>query len=194
MESLARWLYRAVFLERYQLSGWQLLLLSGSGASLMLIIRRSQAAASPPSLPSAKEKQSPRPESGSGASGDASEELFADDSYSIVDKAGLTDTACKMVLCVNMELQMGKGKIGAQCGHATLGAYRLATRFAPRSLRLWSLFGQAKIAVKVERETELLDLYDRARKRGLVAYLVADAGRTQIAAGSRTVLGKRIWL
>ena len=30
----------------------------------------------------------------------------------------------KMVLVVREDLKMGKGKIGAQCGHATLGAYK----------------------------------------------------------------------
>ena len=30
----------------------------------------------------------------------------------------------KMVLVVRSDLKMGKGKIGAQCGHAVLGAYR----------------------------------------------------------------------
>lgn len=29
----------------------------------------------------------------------------------------------KMVLVVRNDLQMGKGKIGAQCGHATLGSH-----------------------------------------------------------------------
>jgi len=29
----------------------------------------------------------------------------------------------KMVLATRNDLAMGKGKIGAQCGHATLGAY-----------------------------------------------------------------------
>ena len=181
MEALARWLYRALFQDRYSLSGWQVVLLGCSGASLLLVAGRAQS-------PFARDR-GPRPETGV-AESESSEDLFADDRYSIVDGAGLADAACKMVLCVNMELQMGRGKIGAQCGHAVLGAYRLAARFAPRSLRLWSLFGQAKIAVKVESQSELLDLYDRARQKGLVAYLVADAGRTQIAAGSRTVLGE----
>ena len=30
----------------------------------------------------------------------------------------------KMVLVVRSDLKMGKGKIGAQCGHAVLGAYK----------------------------------------------------------------------
>ena len=29
-----------------------------------------------------------------------------------------------MVLVVRADLKMGKGKIGAQCGHAVLGAYK----------------------------------------------------------------------
>lgn len=31
---------------------------------------------------------------------------------------------CKLVLVVNQELGMGKGKIAAQCGHATLACYK----------------------------------------------------------------------
>lgn len=94
----------------------------------------------------------------------------------------------KMVLCVNMGLGMGKGKMGAQCGHATLGAYLSAKEHCPTSVRLWEHFGQAKIAVKVADDAELLRVRDVARARGLVSYVVRDAGRTQIAAGSRTVL------
>ena len=55
---------------------------------------------------------------------------------------------CK-VLCVNMNLQMGKGKIAAQCGHATLGAYRIAKRYCKTAIKSWLYFGQAKIALKV---------------------------------------------
>jgi hypothetical protein len=36
---------------------------------------------------------------------------------------GVEDGPFKMVLCVNMSLSMGKGKMCAQCGHATLGEY-----------------------------------------------------------------------
>ena len=35
-------------------------------------------------------------------------------------------TSYKMVLAVRADLKMGKGKIGAQCGHATLGAHFLS--------------------------------------------------------------------
>ncbi len=37
-----------------------------------------------------------------------------------------------MVLVVRTDLGMGKGKIAAQCGHATLGAYKKAVKIAPK--------------------------------------------------------------
>jgi PTH2 family peptidyl-tRNA hydrolase len=49
--------------------------------------------------------------------------------------------------------------------------------------------GQAKIAVQVKSEDELLELMGKARSLGVTAEVIADAGRTQIASGSRTVLG-----
>lgn len=94
----------------------------------------------------------------------------------------------KMVLCVNMELKMDKGKIAAQCGHATLGAYKMALKHCPSAVTWWTRTGQAKIAVKVEKESLIYEIEKKAKQAGLVTYLVEDAGRTQIAAGSRTVL------
>lgn len=114
--------------------------------------------------------------------------LFFDGPYPIVNEYSLSDGACKMVLCVNMELKMGKGKIGAQCGHATLGAYRLSRKYCPTGLLGWETYGQAKIALKVEEEIEFYEILEKAKLAGIVCYIVEDAGRTQIAAGSRTVL------
>ena len=39
-----------------------------------------------------------------------------------------------MVLVVREDLKMGKGKIGAQCGHATIGAYSRAVTVSKKSL------------------------------------------------------------
>ncbi|KAG5670268.1 hypothetical protein PVAND_000545 [Polypedilum vanderplanki] len=103
-----------------------------------------------------------------------------------------TDTAprgdYKMVLVVRNDLKMGKGKIGAQCGHASVGAYQNAMKKNKAVLRRWESSGCAKICVKVENEQELMNVRKGASLRGLNYYLVHDAGRTQIAAGSATVL------
>jgi PTH2 family peptidyl-tRNA hydrolase len=56
-------------------------------------------------------------------------------------------------------------------------------------LRQWERLGQAKIAVQVKSEDELLTLLGKARSLGVTAEVISDAGRTQIASGSRTVLG-----
>ncbi len=44
------------------------------------------------------------------------------------------------------------------------------------------------MVVKVETEDELMTALATARSLGLVSAYIADAGRTQIAAGSRTVV------
>ncbi|RDL40300.1 uncharacterized protein BP5553_00279 [Venustampulla echinocandica] len=84
-----------------------------------------------------------------------------------------------------------EGKIAAQCSHATLACYKRFLRNAPDSpiLRRWERQGQAKVALQVKSEEELELLQATARSLGLVAEVIADAGRTQIASGSHTVLG-----
>jgi len=102
---------------------------------------------------------------------------------------GMADAPYKMVLCVNMSLKMGKGKVAAQCCHATMGTYKRAKKQCPAALRAWELSGCAKIAVKCPTEEEMTDeIWKKAAQKGIPYYIVEDAGRTQIAAGSRTVL------
>ncbi|CAI6257961.1 unnamed protein product [Periconia digitata] len=98
---------------------------------------------------------------------------------------------CKLVLVVRTDLGMTKGKIGAQCGHATLACYKQFLRAAPNSpiLRRWERSGQAKVALQVKSEEELEMLQAQAVSLGVVAHIIHDAGRTQIASGSATVLG-----
>lgn len=62
---------------------------------------------------------------------------------------------------------------------------------APNSpiLKRWERGGQAKIALQVKSEDELLLLQAQAVSLGLCVRAIRDAGRTQIASGSLTVLG-----
>ncbi|CAJ1425891.1 unnamed protein product [Effrenium voratum] len=80
------------------------------------------------------------------------------------------------------------GKIAAQCGHAVLGAYHSALAQKNGYLHQWEASGAMKIALKVSSEEELCDFCTRAEKRELSHYLVRDAGHTQVAPHSRTVL------
>ncbi|KAK7424292.1 hypothetical protein QQX98_000560 [Neonectria punicea] len=101
---------------------------------------------------------------------------------------------CKLVLVVRTDLGMTKGKIAAQCSHATLACYKKLIRAAEGSaerklLARWEKSGQAKIAVQVKTQEEILELCRKARGLGIAAEVIQDAGRTQIEAGSMTVLG-----
>ena len=84
-----------------------------------------------------------------------------------------------MVLCVRMDLKMGKGKMCAQCGHAAVGydrsfvrglnfhfsAMKSAARRTPKQLRQWEEHGQPKIALKVFLDSMVLELFLRYRTR-----------------------------
>lgn len=83
------------------------------------------------------------------------------------------------------------GKIAAQCSHATLACYKYFLSHAPKSplLKRWEQLGQAKIALQVPSEEEMQMLQAQAISLGLCSQVIHDAGRTQIASGSATVLG-----
>lgn len=82
---------------------------------------------------------------------------------------------------------MTKGKIVAQCCHAALTAVESAAKGHKASLNDWHATGQAKITLKVDSEEELASLLQQAREAGLPAVGIRDAGRTQVASGTRTV-------
>ena len=95
----------------------------------------------------------------------------------------------KMVIVVRQDLKMGKGKIAAQCSHAAVGAYKQLYRKNEQLLRFWEYNGQPKVVVKCHDEMELLALQQQAKSLGVTATIIQDAGRTQVASGSKTVLG-----
>ncbi|KAG8714801.1 hypothetical protein FRC08_011432 [Ceratobasidium sp. 394] len=130
----------------------------------------------------------PKPSPASSTKGDESDEEENGDGNLGDVKAGLMEE-CKLVLVVRTDLGMSPGKIAAQCGHATLACYKALSAANPTLLRHWERIGQAKIALKCNSEEELLLLQAMAQSLNLCARSIQDAGRTQIAAGSRTVLG-----
>lgn len=87
--------------------------------------------------------------------------------------------------------------MAAQASHATLACYKSLSKAATRDpssaaakiLSRWERLGQAKIAVQIKDQNEMLELMGKARSLGITAEVIADAGRTQIEAGSLTVLG-----
>ncbi|KAJ7517285.1 hypothetical protein O6H91_21G016800 [Diphasiastrum complanatum] len=93
-----------------------------------------------------------------------------------------------MVLIVRQDLRMGGGKVASQCAHAAVGSYIELLKSQRSLLTKWELCGQPKIVVTCKNQLEMNELKCKAEKVGLPTFVVADAGRTQVAAGSRTVL------
>ncbi|CUM51094.1 uncharacterized protein AC631_02149 [Debaryomyces fabryi] len=124
------------------------------------------------------------------------EDVSEDESIDI-DSTPLNDIPgeVRMTLIVRQDLKMGKGKAAAQCLHATLALYKKITNpesdaYNPEMVNRWEYGnGQAKITLQVPNQEEMDTLFAQAISLDVNAYIVHDAGRTQIAAGSATVLG-----
>ncbi|KAL5558661.1 hypothetical protein UlMin_034872 [Ulmus minor] len=99
-----------------------------------------------------------------------------------------TDKEIKMVLVVRQDLKMKSGKIASQCAHAATGMYAELMQSHKSLLRQWEQCGQPKIVVTCKNQQEMNRLQDAAENIGLPTFVVADAGRTQVLAGSKTVL------
>ncbi|XP_055342703.1 probable peptidyl-tRNA hydrolase 2 isoform X2 [Paramacrobiotus metropolitanus] len=100
----------------------------------------------------------------------------------------------KMVILINTSLRMTAGKIAAQAAHAAIGIYRAIEsedegRSFRSGIRSWEREGETTIVLAVDDAPHLEALERRAKDRGLVAMLISDAGRTQVAIGAKTALG-----
>ena len=96
-------------------------------------------------------------------------------------------TEIKQVIAVRTDLDMGKGKIAAQVGHAcVLGAEHVRKSNSSWFMKWWN--GQEKVVVKVSSLKELEKIRDGAIELALPWSEVTDAGHTQIAPGTTTCI------
>lgn len=95
----------------------------------------------------------------------------------------------KQVLVFRTDLQMSKGKIAAQAGHAAVSAAQEAYKRHKKWWEAWMFEGQKKVAVKVADEKELVKLEEAADDLGLPHSLIVDRGLTEVPEGTVTCLG-----
>ncbi len=100
-----------------------------------------------------------------------------------------TDFKYKLVIAVRRDLEMGKGKIAVQVGHATVTVAEETRRRRPDWWKAWFNEGQCKVAVKVNSESDLIDLQRRAEDLGLASAIIHDSGLTQVDPGTATCVG-----
>ena len=82
----------------------------------------------------------------------------------------------KQVLVFRTDLQMSKGKIAAQAGHAAVSAAQDAYTHHKKWWEAWMFEGQKKVAVKVANEKELGEVEEAADQLGLPHALIIDRG------------------
>ncbi len=92
----------------------------------------------------------------------------------------------KQVIVVNESLGLPCGKLAAQVAHASIGAF-LQARHDERAE--WLATGMTKVVLTCASADALLALQQQAAAAALPQFLVADAGRTVVAAGTVTCLG-----
>lgn len=92
----------------------------------------------------------------------------------------------KQVILVRKDLKLPKGKLAAQCAHASVEAVFNSDK---NKVAAWRSQGQKKVVLKVKDEKELIEFLNLAKAAKLKAALITDAGKTVIAPGTKTCLG-----
>lgn len=103
----------------------------------------------------------------------------------------------KQVLIVRKDLNMRKGKIGAQCAHASMGALlKLASREGdiltlkmPVAMKEWLEGRFTKVTLYVNSEEELDALAAKVKADSILHCLITDSGLTEFnGVPTKTVL------
>lgn len=92
----------------------------------------------------------------------------------------------KQVILVRQDLKMSKGKIAAQASHASVDCLLKSHKDI---VDKWHKQGMKKVVLKVKDLAELKKYMALADRAGLASSIVADAGHTEVPAGTITCLG-----
>lgn len=94
-------------------------------------------------------------------------------------------TAYKQALVLREDLEMSRGKMIAQACHASLNAYKSSE---PEKRSEWESSGGKKVVLSITGD-EIRERLEQAERNDVPAYLVEDAGLTELEPGTVTALG-----
>lgn len=89
----------------------------------------------------------------------------------------------KQAILVRMDLKLPKGKLAAQCAHASVEA---VLKTEQKVIHAWRNDGMEKVVLKVADEKELRKYIQTAKDMGLKTTTITDAGHTVVEPGTTT--------
>jgi PTH2 family peptidyl-tRNA hydrolase len=95
----------------------------------------------------------------------------------------------KMVIVTRENLDLSPGKLAAQVAHVAVACALSTKKNNSKWFNKWQIEGAKKVVVKVENTDDFFPLKEKAEKLKIAAYIMEDAGHTEIPAGTKTVLG-----
>ena len=95
----------------------------------------------------------------------------------------------KMVIVTRKDLKLTPGKLAAQVAHAAVNCALFTKKDNSKWFSKWQNEGAKKVIAKVDSIEDFFILKEKAEKLKIVTSLIEDAGHTEIAPGTKTVLG-----
>ena len=95
----------------------------------------------------------------------------------------------KMVIVTRSDLNLSPGKLAAQVAHAAVECALNTKKNNSQWFYKWQIEGAKKAILKVDSEKDFYPLKKKAEELKIVAYIISDAGLTEIPEGTKTVLG-----
>lgn len=99
----------------------------------------------------------------------------------------------KQTIVIRNDLNLGKGKLAAQCSHASLSAFLKSQKTNETIAKTWLQTGQKKVVLKVQSEKELVEYFQKCKDARIPSELIIDAGHTQVDPGTKTCFGAGPW-
>lgn len=94
-----------------------------------------------------------------------------------------------MVIVTRADLNLSKGKMAAQCGHAVSECVLKASSNDAKLLKRYLSDGARKIVVAAPHLEALKRIYGEAAESGIICSIIKDSGHTEIPPGTITVVG-----
>jgi len=94
----------------------------------------------------------------------------------------------KQVIIVREDLDISRGKWGAQIAHASLSCGLKVLNKFKNWFSAWQAEGQKKIVLSVKNLDEMMQIKEKAKKTKIPYEVITDAGMTEIPKGTATCL------